>query len=287
MSTHGSSNAAQSDNSTAGSVPHCRPCDEKDECRPEIETLVGAESHGNNLAERGVPTSDRRPSRDRNARADNDHDPSPSMAPPLTTEAPHSSTASTEPVNESRPSIRDLHTVIILVPQYGSSDVRPTDPRTKYRELIGSQFPNACSKHKKQLTASNTAITLHNTSDTMLKKITSLTKISSSTQSAPRSPSQSRFLRRTHTAPDFPKTAKIKEKVQTSRTGVKLFEPLPEHDESHVGPYGVEAPLHWEFVITVTEVTVTVNMDGEKGSCQKPGRSSDESGEVGSESKQR
>jgi hypothetical protein len=59
-----------------------------------------------------------------------------------------------------------------------------------------------------------------------------------------------------------------------------MLEPLPEHDESHVGPYGVEAPLHWNLLVKVTEVTVAVNTDGEKESCQKPGHSGDIPGEV-------
>jgi hypothetical protein len=32
---------------------------------------------------------------------------------------------------------------------------------------------------------------------------------------------------------------------------------LLNHDDLHVGPYGVESP-HWDFVYTVTEVTVAV-----------------------------
>ncbi|KAF1850596.1 uncharacterized protein K460DRAFT_400648 [Cucurbitaria berberidis CBS 394.84] len=39
------------------------------------------------------------------------------------------------------------------------------------------------------------------------------------------------------------------------------FDPVPHHDESHAGPYGVEAPPDWNFVVTVTEVTVTVKAD--------------------------
>jgi hypothetical protein len=32
------------------------------------------------------------------------------------------------------------------------------------------------------------------------------------------------------------------------------------HDDLHVGPYGVESP-HWSFVYTVTEVTVAVKSE--------------------------
>lgn len=34
--------------------------------------------------------------------------------------------------------------------------------------------------------------------------------------------------------------------------------PVPHHDEAHVGPYGVEAPPDWSFVMTVTEVVMEV-----------------------------
>jgi carbohydrate-binding DOMON domain-containing protein len=35
-------------------------------------------------------------------------------------------------------------------------------------------------------------------------------------------------------------------------------EAIPHHDESHAGPYGVEAPPDWSFVVTVTEVVVEI-----------------------------
>ena len=42
------------------------------------------------------------------------------------------------------------------------------------------------------------------------------------------------------------------------------FEPVPEHHEAHTGPYGVEMPPDWEFVVvSVTEVTVEVANSGE------------------------
>jgi hypothetical protein len=47
---------------------------------------------------------------------------------------------------------------------------------------------------------------------------------------------------------------------------VAIFEPLPEYNESHVGPYGVETPLHWDFVVKVAEVKVVVKVDAKKGS---------------------
>lgn len=42
------------------------------------------------------------------------------------------------------------------------------------------------------------------------------------------------------------------------------YETVPEHDEAHVGPYGVEMPREWEFVVvTVREVMVEVANDAE------------------------
>lgn len=49
-----------------------------------------------------------------------------------------------------------------------------------------------------------------------------------------------------------------------------MFEPLPEYEESHVGPYGVEVPLHWDFVVKLTEATVAVNVDVDNESCSGP-----------------
>ncbi|KAF3052385.1 hypothetical protein E8E11_011343 [Didymella keratinophila] len=111
----------------------------------------------------------------------------------------------------------------------------------------------------------------------MLRKIGSLSEISSSTQTRPRSPFQSPLLRRIHTAPDPSKAGDTKEEARAARTDSTFatFEPLPEHDESHVGPYGVETPLHWDFVVKVTEVTVAVKIDAEKWSCTDPGHNDD------------
>jgi hypothetical protein len=122
----------------------------------------------------------------------------------------------------------------------------------------------------------------------MLRKIGSLLRISGSTQSRPHNSLQTQLLRRIHTAPDLAKAGDIKEEARAARTEsifsflsrkderltivlVAVFEPLPEHDESHVGPYGVEAPLHWDFVVKVTEVIVIVKVDTEMESCTGPG----------------
>lgn len=137
----------------------------------------------------------------------------------------------------------------------------------------------------------------------MLKKIGDLTTISSSTQSTPRSPLQSPLLRRTHTAPELTKVEEVKEKHRAARTSglssflqnsnwklttipVAAFEPLPEHNESHVGPYGVEVPLHGDFVVKVTEVTVAEKVDAEKGSYVNPDHTGDVPGEISVEPKQ-
>jgi hypothetical protein len=61
---------------------------------------------------------------------------------------------------------------------------------------------------------------------------------------------------------------------------------MPEHDESHVGPYGVEVPLQWDFVVKVTEVTVAVKVDAEKGNCSGPCHVGNGSNEVGIQPKQ-
>jgi hypothetical protein len=42
---------------------------------------------------------------------------------------------------------------------------------------------------------------------------------------------------------------------------VKRIDPVPEHHESHTGPYGVEMPLDWTFHVSVIEVTVKANGD--------------------------
>ncbi|KAJ4364464.1 Chromosome transmission fidelity protein 18 [Neocucurbitaria cava] len=36
------------------------------------------------------------------------------------------------------------------------------------------------------------------------------------------------------------------------------------HDDSHAGPYGVEMPSDWAFVVTVTEVNAAVKADVER-----------------------
>jgi hypothetical protein len=54
-----------------------------------------------------------------------------------------------------------------------------------------------------------------------------------------------------------------------------VFEPLPEHDEMYVGPYGVEAPPNWDFVVT-TEVTVAVRIESEKERGHKLGQGGDQ-----------
>ena len=40
------------------------------------------------------------------------------------------------------------------------------------------------------------------------------------------------------------------------RRAVTTYETVPEHDESHAGPYGVEMPPDWEFVVVqISNVT--------------------------------
>jgi hypothetical protein len=41
------------------------------------------------------------------------------------------------------------------------------------------------------------------------------------------------------------------------------FETVPGHHESYMGPYGVEMPPGWSFVITVTEVTIEAKAGSE------------------------
>lgn len=99
-------------------------------------------------------------------------------------------------------------------------------------------------------------------------------------QGRPRSPLRHSVLRSTHTATALVQVGEAKQETRaTCTTGLDLSlgvssrqlttnpdvtsESLPEHDELHVGPYGVEAPLHWDFVVKVTEVTVTAKADAE------------------------
>lgn len=71
-------------------------------------------------------------------------------------------------------------------------------------------------------------------------------------------------------------------RCQTKDALVAGFEPLPEHEESHTGPYGVEAPLQWEFVVTTNKVTLSVKEDSKDEACRDTSRYGDVSGEVGS-----
>lgn len=73
--------------------------------------------------------------------------------------------------------------------------------------------------------------------------------------------------------------------MQLTISSIAAFEPLPEHDKLHTGPYGVEAPPHWDFVVTVTEITTSVKMHSENESSQKLGQSVDVSGEAGNKTK--
>lgn len=61
-------------------------------------------------------------------------------------------------------------------------------------------------------------------------------------------------------------------------------DPLPEHDESHVGPYGVEAPLEWDFVMTVTEVSVAMKIDHATNTGRETGQRINASGDIDGES---
>lgn len=38
-------------------------------------------------------------------------------------------------------------------------------------------------------------------------------------------------------------------------------EPLPDHTESHAGPYGVEVPLQWEYIVTVAHIKIVAEAD--------------------------
>ncbi|KAF1926998.1 uncharacterized protein M421DRAFT_93572 [Didymella exigua CBS 183.55] len=73
----------------------------------------------------------------------------------------------------------------------------------------------------------------------------------------------------------------LKKIVSLSKiNSIATFEPLPEHNESHVGPYGVEVPLHWDFVVKVTEFTVAVKVDTVKESCSNADQAVNLPGEV-------
>ncbi|KAF2127789.1 hypothetical protein P153DRAFT_358627 [Dothidotthia symphoricarpi CBS 119687] len=39
------------------------------------------------------------------------------------------------------------------------------------------------------------------------------------------------------------------------------FRPTLEHDDAHSGPYGVEAPPCWSYMVTVTEIHVEIKID--------------------------
>ncbi|KAF1835919.1 hypothetical protein BDW02DRAFT_578360 [Decorospora gaudefroyi] len=60
---------------------------------------------------------------------------------------------------------------------------------------------------------------------------------------------------------------------ETESATVPAVDPLPQHDDVHVGPYGVEAPLDWTYIVIVSEVTVAVQVesDGEKGTFERGG----------------
>lgn len=44
---------------------------------------------------------------------------------------------------------------------------------------------------------------------------------------------------------------------------------LPEHHEAHVGPYGVEMPPNFSFVVTVIEVSVSESGAAASGTDEK------------------
>jgi hypothetical protein len=62
---------------------------------------------------------------------------------------------------------------------------------------------------------------------------------------------------------------------------VSPFEPVPEHHEWHIGPYGVEQPLDYTPSANVTEVTVEMSSgDGGGGSEQRKSDASESAGET-------
>lgn len=53
------------------------------------------------------------------------------------------------------------------------------------------------------------------------------------------------------------------------------FDPLPQHEESHAGPYGVEMPLDWVHIAGPTETRPEDGKDekdhgGREGQCEDP-----------------
>jgi hypothetical protein len=69
----------------------------------------------------------------------------------------------------------------------------------------------------------------------------------------------------------------------------RSFDPVPHHDDAHVGPYGVEMPPHWDFVATVTTASVAVKTEcdavGERSEIKgckgiEKGKEEGEKGEV-------
>lgn len=57
-----------------------------------------------------------------------------------------------------------------------------------------------------------------------------------------------------------------------SSTTVPANDTLPEHDEAHVGPYGVEMPPNFSFVVTVIEFSVGENDAAATGSDKDKSR---------------
>ncbi|KAF9693394.1 hypothetical protein EKO04_008680 [Ascochyta lentis] len=127
---------------------------------------------------------------------------------------------------------------------------------------------------------------MHNRKDTMLKKVGSLAKACGSMQSTYRNLIQGPISRRTHTSSDSSAKATSDKEAKDTGGSVKVSDPLPQHDESHAGPYGVETPLDWDFLVTVTEVTVVVEMDNDNASCQKPAKNGNASAGVHGEAEQ-
>ncbi|KAF2027055.1 hypothetical protein EK21DRAFT_115175 [Setomelanomma holmii] len=101
-----------------------------------------------------------------------------------------------------------------------------------------------------------------------MKKVNSLksmSKLGGRAWSPVRSPSSDSFVRQKSTSsmPALSEVAKVEgTKIQAtqwpSSAKVNNIDPVPEHHDSHAGPYGVEMPLEWSFHVTVTDVVVEV-----------------------------
>ncbi|KAJ8111870.1 hypothetical protein OPT61_g5640 [Boeremia exigua] len=281
MRSHGSKNAARSDSSTNTDKSRRRSGDQKDKHHPEGENMGRSESAGHHLVEGQPSARDRHPSCDCEAGADNG-EPRPSVADGLNTKVLVDGKTDDEETDRSLggpSSPRNTQVAFILLRHYSklreqameSSETIPTDPCEVYKlkvvfviEDFFDQVPELRDEG-----SSYKRTPRHNQkkrNGVMVRTTSFLRKIGSGTQHSPCSFLQHQLSRKIHAATDLTKATSVKES-QSSCNSVLEAETLPEHVESHAGPYGVEMPLQWEFIVTVTQRSPEVEGCHEKKHC--------------------